>query len=77
MRPANVASDGRWFVSEVAEETKRTVSIHRDGEDYVAVFQPENVVIFRNRDAPALRKVCRLLRWDVLNDTLPELDYPA
>jgi hypothetical protein len=51
---------------------KKQVSIRRDDKDFVVAFQPEDFVIFRNGDANALRRVCRLLRWEVVSDTTPE-----
>ena len=48
----------------------RAVSLRRDNDDFVVVFQPEEIVAFRNRDAAALRKVCRFLRWNIVSDTL-------
>jgi hypothetical protein len=47
----------------------RRVSIRPDGDDFVVAFEPEDFVIFRNQDAHALRKICRLLRWDIVSDT--------
>jgi hypothetical protein len=35
---------------------RRKVSIRRDEEDYVIVLQPEDLVLFRNPSATALRK---------------------
>jgi hypothetical protein len=51
---------------------KKQVSIRRDDKDFVVAFQPEDFVIFRNGDVNALRRVCRLLRWEVISDTIPE-----
>jgi hypothetical protein len=47
----------------------RRVSIRHDEEDFVVAFQPEDFVIFRNRDANALRKVCRFFQWEIVTDT--------
>jgi hypothetical protein len=47
----------------------RLVALRRDEEDFVVAFQPEDVVVFRNRDASALRKVCGFLRWNIISDT--------
>jgi hypothetical protein len=33
-----------------------------DNQDFVVVLQPEEIVVFRNRDAAALRKACTFLR---------------
>ncbi len=53
---------------------RRQISIRRDGNEFVAAFQPENFIIFRHHDASALRKVCLALRWKILSDTAEE-DY--
>jgi len=47
---------------------KRNVSIRRDGEDFVVVLAVHGVVAFRNRDANALRKICRWLRYAIICD---------
>jgi hypothetical protein len=47
----------------------RRVSIRRDDEDFVVALQPEDFVIFRKKDANALRKVCRFLQWEIVTDT--------
>lgn len=52
----------------VQNKPTRRVSIRRDGEDFVVVFLAEDVVVFRNDDASALRKVCRALRWEIAID---------
>ena len=56
---------------------KKQVSIRRDEKDFVVAFQPEDFVIFRHGDANELRRVCRLLRWEVVSDTVPEASDPA
>ena len=56
---------------------KKQVSIRRDDKDFVVAFQPEDFVIFRNGDANALRRLCRLLRWEVISDTIPEANDSA
>jgi hypothetical protein len=50
----------------------RRVSIRRDDDDFVVAFQPEDYVIFRDRDANALRKVCRFFQWEIVSDTASE-----
>jgi hypothetical protein len=35
----------------------RTVSIRRDRDDFVVAYQPEDVIVFRNGDPRALRKM--------------------
>jgi hypothetical protein len=53
------------------------VSIRRDDNDFVIVFQPEDLVAFRNASATALRKVCHFIQWEVVNDTVPEAGDPG
>ena len=53
----------------VFQRQKRAVAIHRDGDDFVASLMPNDLVIFRNESADALRKVCKGLRWAVVCDT--------
>jgi hypothetical protein len=50
-----------------ADKPRRLVSLRRDKEDFVVVV--EDVVMFRNGDASALRKVCDFLRWKIISDT--------
>jgi hypothetical protein len=45
------------------------VSIRRDGEDFVIVSLAEDLVIFRNSDPSALRKVCHSLHWEIAIDS--------
>jgi hypothetical protein len=54
-------------------QPRRRVVIRRDDTDFVVVFQPENLVAFRNVDASALRKACQFLRWEVVSETPPEV----
>jgi hypothetical protein len=51
------------------QKTRRRVSIRRDGEDFVVVILDQDLVVFRNNDARALRKVCRSLRWEIAIDS--------
>ena len=48
---------------------RRLVSLRRDDADFVVAFQPEDVIVFRNSDACALRKICGQLRWKIISDT--------
>jgi hypothetical protein len=56
---------------------RQRVSIRRDDKDFVVAFQPEDLVVFRNGYASALRKVCHLLSWEIVSDTVPEANDPA
>ena len=49
---------------------RRQVTIRRDGEDFVVVFHPQNIVALRHSEAKELRKVCHLLRWEIVSDTV-------
>jgi hypothetical protein len=48
---------------------KRAVAIRRDGDDFVVSLMPNDIIIFRNESADALRKLCKGLRWAVVSDT--------
>jgi hypothetical protein len=56
---------------------KRKVEIRRDGADFVISFQPEDLIVFRHAEARALRKACLFLRWEVVSDTVPEVNNLA
>jgi hypothetical protein len=53
----------------VFQRPKRAVAIRRDGDDFVVSLMPNDLVIFRNECADALRKVCNGLHWAVVCDT--------
>ena len=48
---------------------RRCVALHRDDDEFVITFQPEDSIAFRSHDAKALRKVCAFLRWKIVSDT--------
>ena len=48
---------------------KRAVAIRCDGDYFVVSLMPNDLVIFRNESADALRKLCNGLRWAVVSDT--------
>jgi hypothetical protein len=67
------------FVADVefsnsVQKTPRRVSIRRDGEDFVIVSLVEDLVVYRNSDASALRKLCRSLRWEIVLDSCVSAD---
>jgi hypothetical protein len=76
------AAKRRWLMSvanvEVGKSVRnsptRRVSIRRDGEDFVIVSLAEDLVVFRNDDVSALRKICRSLHWEIAIDSCPVLD---
>ena len=41
---------------------------------FVVALRAEDVIVFRTRDARALRKVCRSLRWGIVSDTTLSTD---
>jgi hypothetical protein len=43
----------------VFQRPKRAVAIRRDGDEFVVSLMPNDVVIFRNESADALRKLCK------------------
>jgi hypothetical protein len=55
----------------------RRVSIRRDEKDFVIAFRPEDPVIFRNRDANTLERVCRFVRWEIVTDTARQHSRPT
>jgi hypothetical protein len=58
-------------------EYRRQVVMRCDGDDFVVAFEPDGFIIFRNRDADALRKLCRSLRWEIVSDTTSSEDELA
>ena len=58
-------------------EYRRQVAMQRDGDDFVIAFEPDGFIIFRNKDADALRKLCRSLRWEIVSDATSSADEPA
>jgi hypothetical protein len=58
-------------------EYRRQVAMQRDGDDFVIAFEPEGFIIFRNKDADALCKLCRSLRWEIVSDATSSADEPA
>jgi hypothetical protein len=55
---------------------RRSVSIRRDGDDFVVVFEAHGIVAFRNEDANALRKACRWLRYTITYDQALDAELP-
>jgi hypothetical protein len=55
-------------------EYRRQVAMRCDGEDFVISLQPEDEIVFRTKDARALRNLCRRLRWQIAIDTTLTLD---
>ena len=40
------------------DRPKRLVTLRRDGDDFVVLFYPEDIVVLRYTDPQALRKMC-------------------
>ena len=55
-------------------EYRRQVAMRCDGEDFVVAIQPEDEIIFRTKDARALRNLCRRLRRQRAIDTTLSID---
>lgn len=55
--------------SYVFQRPKRAVAIRRDNNDFVVSLMPNDVIIFRDQNPDALRKLCKGLRWAIVSDT--------
>jgi hypothetical protein len=55
-------------------EYRRQVAMRCDGEDFVVALLPEDQVVFRTKDARALRNLFRRLRWQISVDTTLSID---
>jgi hypothetical protein len=55
-------------------EYRRQVAMRCDGEDFVIAIQPEDEIVFRTKDARALRNLCCRLRWQIAIDTMLSID---
>lgn len=51
--------------------------MRRDGDDFVVATHADGLIIFRSKDADALRKLCRSLRWQIVRDTSASDDESA
>jgi hypothetical protein len=51
------------------DRPKRLVKFQRDGDDFVVLFYPEDIVVFRHTEPNALRKMCTFLRWKIISDS--------
>ena len=51
------------------ERPKRLVTLRRDGDDFVVVFYPEEIIVFRHNESQPLRKMCAFLRWKIIADS--------
>ena len=54
--------------ADATTRSKRPVSLRRDDDEFVVSSWPDDVIIFRNRDAEALRKACHFLHWMIVSD---------
>jgi hypothetical protein len=55
----------------------RQATMRRDGNDSVVATYADGLIIFRNKDAAALRKLCSWLRWEIVRDTTVSDDKSA
>ena len=62
------AHGGKMEAPPGIDRPKRLVTLRRDGDDCVVLFYPEEIVVFRNADPNALRKMCAFLRWKIISD---------
>lgn len=53
---------------------RRQVTLRRDGDDFVVATHTDGLIIFRNKDADALRKLCGSLRWEIIHDATAPAD---
>ena len=53
---------------------RRQVTMRPDGDDFVVATHTDGLIIFRNKDADALRKLCRSLRWEIIRDATEPTD---
>jgi hypothetical protein len=53
----------------VIDRPKRLVTLRRDGDDFVVLFYPEDIVVFRHNEPQPLRKMCAFLRWKIISDS--------
>jgi hypothetical protein len=56
---------------------RRQVTMRPDGDDFVVATHTDGLIIFRNKDADALRKLCRSLRWEIIRDATEPADRSA
>ena len=54
-------------------EYRRQVAMRCDGEEFVIAIQSEDEIVFRTKDARALRNLCRRLRWQIAITSLCRL----
>ena len=50
---------------------RRQVTISHEGTDFVATFQPENIVAVRHSEEAELREICHSRLWEIVSDTMP------
>jgi hypothetical protein len=55
----NPAMTALAWAGAVAMDYRRQVTMRRDGDDSVVATYADGLIIFRNKDAAALRKLCR------------------
>jgi len=48
---------------------KRLVTLRREGDDFIVLFYPEDIIVFRHNEPQPLRKMCSFLRWKIISDS--------
>ena len=51
------------------EGPRRRVTLRREGDDFVVLFYPEDIVVFRHTDLQTLQKMCAFLRWEIVSSS--------
>jgi hypothetical protein len=51
------------------DRPRRLVTLRQDGEDFIVLFYPEEIVVFRHHEPQQLRKMCAFLRWKIISDS--------
>jgi hypothetical protein len=60
--------------AEAIMEYRRQVAMGSDGDDFIVSLLPENEIVFRTKNARALRNLCHQLRWQIAVDTTLSTD---
>jgi hypothetical protein len=53
----------------VIDRPRRLVTLRRDGNEFVVLFYPEDIVVFRHDEPQPPRKMCSFLRWKIISDS--------
>src|SRR5262249_24301119 len=69
---AGMLQPRRWKAWDM--DYKRQVAMRCDGDDFGIALLPEDEIVFRTKDARAMRNLCRRLRWQITVDTTLSTD---